>query len=67
MKEPYFTTADGVAVYDRWQEVFSIGFNLSGYFVVPESCNYAVSMYDSHRIFSTRAAAQAECEKLNKV
>lgn len=68
MTAPYFTTSDGVAVaaddivyciiYQPWAS--------SRYFVVEQECKFSVWAFDPKRIFSTRAAAQAECDKLNQ-
>lgn len=67
MKQPYFTTADGVAVRAN-DIVFCIGCILGK---IPKSavykdrCNIAIRTNMDENIFSTRAAAQAECDKRN--
>lgn len=70
MKQPYFTTADGVAV-GPYSTVYCISdtvieSNDEDYYVLPEVCINARLMVDKEHIFSTRAAAQAECDKLNQ-
>lgn len=69
MKKPYFTTADGVAVKGN-DRVFCIGILASDFnkkSVYPDVCKIAIRTNMDENIFSTRSAAQAECDKRNSI
>lgn len=61
-KKPYFTTADGTIV--NWHsKVFCANTFINE--VEEHSAERAIMYFDEHFIFSTRSAAQAECDKRN--
>lgn len=63
-KKPYFTTADRVAV-EAPDTIYVIISGKKKFRTEPRLCIYASKIYDPETIFSTRAAAQAECDKRN--
>lgn len=66
-KPPYFTTADGVAVKGN-DRVHYIGLTcIHVYQLYRGRCARVIRVVDKKDIFSTRAAAQAECDKRNSV
>lgn len=66
-KKPYFITADGVAVKESGTVVFCVFKGKDGlYYNAVATLLYGKAMYTPDNIFSTRAAAQAECDKRNE-